>query len=185
MDDLLFTIWFFYPAIIANMSPIFANNIAVLEKFTQPIDMGKKYRGKRLLGDNKTYRGLASGVVSGFLVAVIQMLLYHNFSWIQSISGSIVDYSSPKVLLIGTILGLGALLGDSIKSFFKRQIGIASGRGWFPFDQTDSIFGAILFIAPIVTLPTKFYIIALIVALVAHPIINIIGWLLKLKPRPF
>ncbi|MEM3153941.1 MAG: CDP-archaeol synthase, partial [Candidatus Woesearchaeota archaeon] len=39
--------------------------------------------------------------------------------------------------------GIGALLGDSIKSFFKRRLGILPGRPWIPFDQVDYAIGAL------------------------------------------
>jgi CDP-2,3-bis-(O-geranylgeranyl)-sn-glycerol synthase len=184
MEEILFALWFFFPAGIANMSPVFANNISALKGFTYPIDMGKKFRGKRILGDHKTFRGLISGLIGGILGGGLQILIYNNFSWVKSISDTI-DYSNPKVLLIGAALGFGALVGDSIKSFFKRQIGIQPGHGWFPFDQLDFIIGGLLFASLFVTLPFSTYIIIAIVWLILHPVANILGWVLKLKDKPF
>jgi len=139
MNDILFTLWFFAPAAVANMSPIFANNIPKLQKFDKTLDMGKKYRGKRIFGEHKTFRGLLSGIVSGTVTIGLQIILFNSFSWAQSTAGTLVDYTNPLILFLGAVLGLGALTGDAVKSFFKRQFNVAPGRGWFPFDQTDFI----------------------------------------------
>ncbi|HEX5285728.1 MAG TPA: CDP-archaeol synthase, partial [Polaromonas sp.] len=34
--------------------------------------------------------------------------------------------------------------GDSLKSFFKRRLGIAPGQRWIPFDQLDFILGGLV-----------------------------------------
>ncbi len=184
MEQILLALWIFFPAALANMAPTISNNIPILKYVSQPIDMGKKIRGKRILGDHKTFRGLISGVIGGFLGGIVQMILYTNFSWARSMAGPI-DYSTPEILLIGAVLGFGALLGDSVKSFFKRQINIPPGKGWFPFDQMDFIIGSSLLILPFAILPLGTFYIALAGVLFIHPVFNILSWILKLQPRPF
>jgi len=46
--------------------------------------------------------------------------------------------------IIGSIC-FGALIGDIIKSFFKRRIGKKRGQDWIPFDQIDFILGVLFF----------------------------------------
>jgi CDP-2,3-bis-(O-geranylgeranyl)-sn-glycerol synthase len=183
MELVLFALWFFAPAGIANSSPVFANKVPLLKKLGMPIDMGKTYRGKRVFGDHKTVRGFLAGILSGILVASIQMFLYSNSSWIVDISGSI-DYSQPIVLLMGAMLGLGALTGDAIKSFFKRQTGVESGKSWFPFDQIDYIIGGLVFSIPFVNLKPSEIIAIFIVWFLIHPVATFIGWLIGLKDSP-
>jgi CDP-2,3-bis-(O-geranylgeranyl)-sn-glycerol synthase len=183
MDLVLFALWFFAPAGIANSSPVFANKVPLLKNLGMPIDMGKTYRGKRIFGDHKTVRGFLVGILSGLLVASIQMFLYSNSSWIVDISGSI-DYGQPIVLLMGALLGLGALTGDAIKSFFKRQTGVESGKSWFPFDQIDYIIGGLVFSVPFVNLKPSEYFAIFIVWFLIHPIATFIGWLIGLKDSP-
>lgn len=183
MDSILFALWFFAPVGIANASPVFANRVPVLQKLGMPIDGGRTFRGKRIFGDHKTVRGLMAGTLFGFLTTALQMLLFNNFSFFESVSGS-VDYSSPIVLLMGAALGFGALAGDAIKSFFKRQFSVPSGQSWFPFDQIDYIIGAILFSLPFVTLGSKDYLVITVVWFLIHPIATVVGWLLKLKDSP-
>lgn len=183
MDSILFALWFFAPVGIANASPVFANRVPVLQKLGMPIDGGRTFRGKRIFGDHKTVRGLMAGTLFGFLTTALQMLLFNNFSFFESVSGS-VDYSSPIVLLMGAALGFGALAGDAIKSFFKRQFSVPSGQSWFPFDQIDYIIGAVLFSLPFVTLGSKDYLVITVVWFLIHPIATVVGWLLKLKDSP-
>jgi CDP-2,3-bis-(O-geranylgeranyl)-sn-glycerol synthase len=183
VQEILFALWFFAPAGVANTAPVFANKIPLLRKLGMPIDGGKTFRGKRIFGDHKTIRGFLVGILAGFVVAGIQMLLYANFDWFYSISGSI-DYSNPSILLLGALLGFGALAGDSVKSFFKRQVGVKSGQSWFPYDQIDYIFGGILLTLPFVSISAMQYLVILLVWFLIHPVATFIGWLLKLKDSP-
>jgi CDP-2,3-bis-(O-geranylgeranyl)-sn-glycerol synthase len=49
-------------------------------------------------------------------------------------------------------MGAGAGIGDAIKSFCKRQVGIEPGAMWLGFDQLDFFLGAVAF-ASFVYLP--------------------------------
>ena len=183
METILFALWFFAPAGAANGSPVFANKVPILKKFGMPVDGGKTFRGKRIFGDHKTVRGVVVGTVTGLVIAGLQMFLYDNFSWVDGISGS-VDYGNPKILLMGAMMGFGALAGDAIKSFFKRQFSVPSGKSWFPFDQIDYIVGGILFSLPFVILPLTTYAVITIIWFLIHPVATLVGWLLKLKDSP-
>ena len=139
MTTLLTFLWFFLPAAIANMAPVFASRLPALKYWNAPIDGGKSWRGVRLLGNNKTWRGLLSGAVLGAAFAALQYIIY--MPYVETL---------PQALLLGAVLGFGALIGDSIKSFFKRQKRVPPGEAWIPFDQTDYIFGGLLFAAPLI-----------------------------------
>ena len=183
MELVLFALWFFAPAGVANSSPVFANKIPFLKNLGMPIDRGRTYKGKRILGDNKTYRGFIAGVLSGFATALLQMNLYTSFDWFTTVSPDI-DYSQPVVLLLGVAIGFGALFGDAVESFFKRQLSFSSGKSWFPFDQLDYILGGLLFSIPFVTLTAMQYTAIIIVWFLIHPVATFIGWNLKLKDKP-
>lgn len=49
---------------------------------------------------------------------------------------------------LGAWLGLGALFGDIVKSFFKRRLGIKPGTMFQPWDGIDYMIGAIIFMLP-------------------------------------
>jgi CDP-2,3-bis-(O-geranylgeranyl)-sn-glycerol synthase len=168
-------LYFMLPAYIANMAPPLGKNI--LKQLAVPIDRGKTWKGKPILGKNKTWRGVFLAVAAGAVVFFIQQYLY-RFDSMKAVS--LIDYSSAA-LWIGVLLGFGAIAGDSVESFFKRRRGIKSGKPWIPFDQTDFTIGA-LALCSIVYFP-GWANAAIIVAVSAfgHVLINHIGYYLKLR----
>ena len=114
---------------------------------------------------------------------MIQIIGYKHSAWIRSISGNI-NYSETKIIILGPLLGFGALFGDSVESFIKRQMGIKPGRSWFPFDQLDYIFGGLLFSSLIVQLSLINYLIIVIVWVIIHLLGSYVGYLLGLKAKP-
>lgn len=56
---------------------------------------------------------------------------------------ALIDYSDFSIWL-GFFLGLGAILGDLVKSYYKRKDGIPPGEKWIPFDQLDFVVGGII-----------------------------------------
>jgi len=184
IEQILFAMWFFGPAGLANAAPIIANNTPIIKDFNRPMDLGKTFRGVRVLGDNKTFRGLLSGMIMGLIVASVQMILFSQFTSIDSFTMDI-DYSSPIVLLMGISMGFGVLLGDAVESFFKRQAGVAPGKSWVPFDQIDFIAGGLVFSLPFARLDARTYATTLIVMALLHPAVNLLGWALGFKSKPF
>jgi len=175
-------LWFFLPAGLGNLAPILARKIPLLEKYTYPIDFKKKFRKKRVFGDHKTMRGLLAGVVAGIVTVYIQVLLYNHFQFFKDIS--LFDYNRINPFLLGFLSAFGALFGDAMKSFFKRQLGIAEGKSWFPFDQIDYIIGGILFTSFYIRFEIEIYLFLFAVWFLMHPLSTFIGWLLRLKDDP-
>ena len=163
---------FFIPAGTANMAPLFANKIPLLNEWKTPIDLGRTYKGTRIFGKNKTFRGLLCGVILASLTA---FLIYHLFS---------VPYSQTVFVAGGAAMGFGALLGDAVESFFKRRAGVAPGNAWFPFDQLDYIIGGLIISYPILT-PSLATIVRVIVLYFGlHLLVSYIGYLLGFKEKP-
>ncbi len=131
MNTLLFAIWFFLPAGAANAAPILAAKLPYLSRLSAPIDAGKKYRGRRILGEHKTWRGLATGIVTATVIVFIQQLLNQG-SYVEFIPEDAEGYLFHSPLLLGFLFGFGALAGDAIESFFKRQKNVPAGKAWFP-----------------------------------------------------
>jgi CDP-2,3-bis-(O-geranylgeranyl)-sn-glycerol synthase len=169
-EHALHALIFFLPAGISNMVPVFASKLPVLRNWNTPLDFGKTYKGKRIFGKNKTWRGLLFGIVSGTLVA---MLVYSTYWHVDLLA-----------VLIGSSMSAGALIGDAVESFFKRQRGIPSGKAWFPFDQTDYVIGGLLFTLPFGILPLWLVVWVFIVYFSLHLISSYIGYLLGLKDAP-
>ena len=142
MGKIIFLIWFFLPTGFANIAPVFASKIPVLKKFSYPLDFYQKFAGKRIFGDHKTYRGLFSALVVAIVISYIQKVIYVNNP--EFIDSYVTEYSQVNPIIFGFLSGLGTILGDAAKSFFKRQNNIPPGQAWFPFDQVDYVTGSIL-----------------------------------------
>lgn len=176
---ILEALFFIIPTYVANGMANVVKIFPLLKKWNTPIDFGKSYKGKRLLGDGKTFRGFAGGVFFAVFSAYLQYLFAknHEFKYITFFN----DLNLAKTLVLGGLLGFGALFGDVVKSFVKRRIGIKRGRPWPPFDQLDFIVGGFLF-AAIITFPGwNIFLILVIVTPAVHLISNIIAYLLKIK----
>ena len=183
MGDILFALWFFLPAGLANTAPVAAKHIPYLKDFKTPLDFGKHWRNKRILGDNKTWRGLLFGIVIGVVVVWIQQLCYSNFHWAHQISQD-VDYNALNPIILGSLFGAGALLGDAIESFFKRQAHVAPGESWFPFDQSDYILGALLASSLVVTLSLQQYVVIFVIWFCMHLLSVYVGYILGVRDKP-
>lgn len=184
METALTIIWLFLPMGIANMGPVLADNISFFKPYTYPLDCYKTFRGKRIFGSHKTIRGVIAGTLAGMLVATLQYLLVSKVGLFESITYD-VDYTKPVVIFMGACLGFGAMAGDAVKSFFKRQVGIEPGKNWVPFDQLDFAIGSLIASIPFFQLPLYYYPIGILIALLLHPTFNVLAWLLRLQDRPF
>lgn len=182
MKIILSILWFFLPAGLGNLAPILANKIPAIQKYTYPLDFHKKFRGKRIFGNHKTIRGLISGIIIGIITVYLQVFLYNHFQFFRYVS--LFNYNHINPLLLGLFAASGALIGDAVKSFFKRQLNIPSGKSWFPFDQIDYILGGIIFTYFYIKLDTTTYIVLFIIWFLMHILSTFIGWLLRLKKDP-
>ena len=161
------------PAYFANMAPVIVKKINL---FVFPIDFNEQFNKKPIFGKHKTFRGFVFGIIFGIVVAYFQFLLY-GLEFFKNIS----LFSYQNWLLFGFLMGLGALTGDLIKSFFKRRIGIEPGAKFVPFDQTDFVIGALIFIMPIFNLSLKIFVVSLILSFMLHIIVNHISFFLKIR----
>ncbi len=183
LKELLFAIWYFLPAAFANAAPVFVAKIPALQKFEAPMDFGKSFKGQRVFGSHKTWRGFIAGVIVATLTFWLQQYLVKHYAWAFDLTSQ-VNYVGLPTLIVGPLFGIGALGGDAIESFFKRQHHVPPGHGWFPFDQTDYIIGGAILTAPFVPLSFREYAILILFWLFAHIAASYIGYLVGLKERP-
>ncbi len=168
-------LWFLLPAGVANMSAVFSAKL--FPRWSMPIDFHHTLRGQRIFGDHKTVRGILFGLPVSVVIFVIERKLFYSHAFIRSLS--IADYSH-LTLAFGLALGIGALGGDLARSFLKRQLGIAPGKPWVPFDQVDWVLGALLASLFFVKLSLSFFLTSLVVGFFAHMIVKVIGHVLKI-----
>lgn len=163
---------FFLPAGFANMAPLFANKIPLLNTWDSPLDFGKSYKGTRVFGKNKTFRGLLFGIV---LSGIIAWVIWNLYS---------LPYAQVTYIWGGALMGLGALLGDAVESFCKRRAGIKPGDAWFPFDQLDYIIGGLLVSYPVLTPSVTTMLQVFILYFGLHLAVSYVGYLLGFKDKP-
>lgn len=151
-----------------------------------PLDGGGTFRGKRIFGDNKTWRG--------FIVMVpasgIFFVLWHSAFLLIQGAETLWPLSNFKYFLTGTAVGAAFMLAELPNSFFKRQAGVqpgkpASGRTGrilcFLVDQVDSVLGSLIVISFMLPLSVWVWVTLTIGGAAAHLLFNFI--LLKLGIR--
>lgn len=182
LRELFFVFWFFGPAGVANIFAFFSGKLPILKEWNTPVDCGLKFRGKRILGSHKTVRGFVVGIVCAIIIVYFEKFLFQQFAFIQSLIP--LDYNNIDPILFGTLSGFGALAGDAIKSFFKRQMSILPGKSWVPFDQIDYILGGMLFTALYIQLTPMQYVLLFILWVLIHPFTTFMGYLFRLREKP-
>jgi CDP-2,3-bis-(O-geranylgeranyl)-sn-glycerol synthase len=171
-------LWAMLPAYVPN-------NVAVLAGGGAPVDGGRTLGGRRLLGDGKTWRGTAAGVVAGTLVAGALNLVHGA---VGGLAGLPLPSFPPGVAVA---LAAGAMAGDMAASFLKRRLGAARGSPVPGLDQLDFVVGALALAAvadPGWFLDT-FDPVALVVVLVATPLLHVatngLAYVAGLKQEPW
>lgn len=168
-------IWFFLPAGIANMGASMSRFLPVP---AWPVDGGRTWRGKRILGSHKTWRGVITGLIIGTVFFYLQQWLYHTYGWAQDVS--LIDYSSISIAF-PLLLGAGALIGDMVKSIAKRQMSIDPGVSWMPFDQIDYVVGAAGFVSFVIVPTWQMIGTALAIGFGLHILVNLIAYSLHIQ----
>lgn len=163
-----FVLRYYLPPMIANSSP-------VLIKGNIPVDKNKTWRdGRRLLGPNKTVEGLITGILSSFIAAsCINMVIEAGFSYI----------------LLATLAGIAALMGDLAGAFTKRRMDIPPGGHLPVVDQLGFAVAAtalyyLLGVEEVVSNPVL-VLDTLTLIFVLHVSTNYLAYLLGLKTSKF
>jgi CDP-2,3-bis-(O-geranylgeranyl)-sn-glycerol synthase len=182
MNLILTVIWIYTPALFANIFAAVSKHIPHTAFLAKPVDFGKSWKGIRVLGDGKTFRGFIFGVTASIIIVFLQQSI-SDTEFFENILE--VDYLSFNPLIWGFVVGFGALLGDAIESFFKRRVGIARGEPWFPFDQIDFAIGTSIVSLLYKQFPIKIYLIVIFSFFILHLIGKFVGYKLKLDDKPF
>jgi hypothetical protein len=170
-------LWLFTPIFLAAAVNGTVMKLDILNALKRPMDGGLTWRGRRIFGDNKTWRTAFVGTASCAVGVVLQAALVGTTSF------SVVDYDALAAggALLGAAMGAGAIVGELPNSFLKRQLDIGPGRPGGAFfwvlDQIDLL---------ILTWPLLLFwvdphwmVVAASFVLGAglHPLISLLGWL--------
>ena len=158
----------------------------LLRPLKRPIDGGRTFRGRRIFGDNKTWRGAI--MMSGGVVVLTLLLSLWPAYW-DALPGDLTD-AGP--LLVGALVGLAVVVGELPNSFLKRQLGIAPGTqrrspagiALTAWDQADFVPVVVLFLAPIWLMPLGHAVAGFVVVAVVHLAINVIGYAVGARTAP-
>jgi CDP-archaeol synthase len=179
--------YLFLPLLVGLALHGFCIKYDALAFLCRPIDRGRKIRGKRIFGDNKTYRGVvvvSLGTVLGF---GLQSLLLHRIASVRSVE--LFDYAFFKSVALGGAVGVAAMLSELPNSFIKRRFEIAPGRaakGWkgvifYVYDQVDFLLGSWLVLAIVVPVTVGRVLFSAVLLLVAHQLMSSAGHALGMR----
>ena len=174
--------WLAVPVVVAALVHVIVLKLRWLESLRIPLDGGATWRGRRIFGDNKTVRGAVVMIGVSALVALLQGIF--RIPWLEYI-----DYQETNPLVIGTLLGLGFVVGELPNSFIKRQLDVPpGGHGgiWHALaDQLDSVIGALVIISIVWIPPLRVWVIAMVLGTGLHMGVNGIFVLLGIKRSIF
>jgi CDP-2,3-bis-(O-geranylgeranyl)-sn-glycerol synthase len=157
-----------------------------LRSLKRPLDGGATVRGRRLFGDNKTWRGalvMWTGVV-GLTLALSAWPAYWN--------ELPEELRSAGPLAVGALIGAGTVVGELPNSFLKRQLGIPPGaRRRSPvgvaltiLDQADFVPAIVLLLAPIWLMPLDVGLAGFAIVVIVHLALNVVGYAVGARTAP-
>ena len=152
----------------------------------RPLDLGASVRGRRVFGDNKTWRG---ALVMGTGTSAASAALWRS-RWFRERLPDGVRAAGPR--RYGPLLAIGTVGGELPNSFLKRQLGIAPGRQrWTPagvvlvvFDQADFVLGVWAALLPVWRMPWRDAARAFATVAAVHMGINVIGYAIGARETP-
>ncbi len=175
-------LWLAVPVMVAAAVHIAILRLKLLESLKRPMDFGLTLRGKRLFGDNKTWRG---AVV--YTAATVLAILPQGYFRLPDLE--YFDYGQANLPLVGFLLGLGFALGELPNSFLKRQWGIGPGQRGNPFfvilDQVDSLIGCLALLCFVWVPPLQTWVVVLLLCTLLHIAFNGVFVLVGLKKSIF
>jgi CDP-2,3-bis-(O-geranylgeranyl)-sn-glycerol synthase len=168
MNDLARASLLFTPLLVGFALNGVCIKTGLLRALARPVDGGARWRGRRLFGDNKTYRGVvvvALGTGLGFLAL--------HGKWFG----------------LGVLVGTAAMLAELPNSFCKRQLAIApggqasgaAGALFHVLDQVDVVAGAWLVLWLVVPPTVGLVLASLGFVFVTHQILTVVGYALGMR----
>lgn len=152
------------------------NSLALVFGGKTPIDLSKRFfDGKPMLGGGKTFKGTIAGMFFAFLGVLA----------LSTVFPQTADVMGTSYLYYGSLLALGAVLGDFAGSFTKRRLGIERGKSVFLLDQLDFVLGGFL-VGAVLMVPTLLEVVFLLAfTMLAHVIGNWIAFFARIKKNPW
>lgn len=161
------------PAIMANIGPFVTKDLPLLN---YPLDCNLKFMEERLLGDNKTFRGLVFGVIFGMLT----MYILYAVDRFTGVRLTLYSFSEVNFHLLAFLMGFGVIFGDALKSFFKRRFKIKPGDRFIPWDQIDCALGGLILGRIAWDYSPAYFFVVIITTFFMHILVRHLGYYLKM-----
>ena len=176
-------LYLFSPLLVSVAMSALVQRYDLCASWKVPIDGGRTFRGKRIFGDSKTWRGVAVAVIGSMATVVLQKHVLVGTA--QTLA--VVDYARISPFLLGTAMGASAMAGELPNSFVKRRLGIAPGStarrpvrrvAFWVWDQVDLLTLSWLALLPWVHPTLGLVTASFVLALVIHPLVAEVGFLI-------
>ena len=177
------------PILAGVVNSIFCK-LNIFKSLKKPLDFNKKIKGKRIFGDNKTWKGLLGYIFFNIIFMVLVGIIYKALN-IEHLNFFYINHKNTLTynILVGALLGLFYALFELPNSFMKRRLDIKPGKTikgpkkyFFIFlDQADSVFGVALVVWMFYPIGIKVYLLYILVGAVTHLVINMLLYLLHLR----
>lgn len=178
LETVAIAFWAMLPAYVPN-------NAAVLAGGGRPIDGGRTWGDRRILGDGKTWRGTAAGIVAGLALAGVLTVLADPV-------GDALGFAVPAFDPLAALgLAAGAMLGDILASFLKRRTGRQRGAMFPGLDQLDFVVVSLPLTAALATdwfrdvFTWDVILVVVVLTPLLHVTTNMIAYKLELKNEPW
>jgi len=130
----------------------------------RPLDGGRVLAdGYRCLGDSKTWRGVVLAPLITELVAL----------WLLLPAG------------VGTLVGIGAMLGDLLSSFIKRRLGLVSSSMALGLDQIPEALFPLMLVANTLDLSWATIAWMVVAFMVLELVLSPVFFRLGIRDRPY
>jgi CDP-diglyceride synthetase len=134
------------PVLIAGLVHVAVITLDLAPQLARPIDAGRRWRGRPLLGRNKTWRGfVVMPAVTAITIAAQQALAGRSRHLAAVVP---LRRGAPPDWIVGAICGAAYVVAEVPNSFLKRRLGIAPGSSapraraaQYVVDQLDSVVG--------------------------------------------
>jgi CDP-2,3-bis-(O-geranylgeranyl)-sn-glycerol synthase len=132
------------PILIAGLAHVAVITLDLMPALARPFDAGRRWRGRPLLGSNKTWRGLVVMPAATAITIAAQQALAARSRRLAALAP--FARSAPPPWIVGAICGAAYVVAELPNSFVKRRLGIAPGTSasraraaQYVVDQLDSV----------------------------------------------
>lgn len=191
MNELVAVLLIILPVVLAGVSNMVYMSLPIHERLRVPMDGGRRWRGARLFGDNKTWKGFLGMIVFMALWLGLFETLAETIDGLGQIAPFPFEawHFPLNGWLFGAWWGLGYVLFELPNSFLKRRMGIAPGenasgvRGilFTTLDQADSVVGCTIFLLAFYNPGWRIALEIVVVGTAVHYVTNVALYLANLK----